>query len=62
MAKLKDEFHSAEHYLLALTDGKSAATKSLRRCRSLRSLISKAAKAESRRVTPANGEVKRPGK
>src|ERR1051325_10696573 len=30
MAKLKDEFLSAEHYLLALADGKSAAAKLLK--------------------------------
>src|SRR2546421_1005081 len=30
MARMKDEFLSAEHYLLALSDGKSAATKLLK--------------------------------
>src|SRR5437588_7336678 len=60
MAKLKDEFLSAEHYLLALTDGKSAATKLLKDFGVTRDKLMQALQQVrgSQRVTDQNPEGK----
>src|SRR5256714_1436679 len=60
MAKLKDEFLSAEHYLLALTDGKSAATKLLKDFGLTRDKLMQALQQVrgSQRVTDQNPEGK----
>src|SRR5438270_8009571 len=60
MAKLKDEFLSAEHYLLALTDGKSAAAKSLKDAGVTRDKLMQALQQVrgSQRVTDQNPEGK----
>src|SRR3954451_19053767 len=60
MAKLKDEFLSAEHYLLALADGKSAATKLLKDVGVTRDKLMQALQQVrgSQRVTDQNPEGK----
>src|SRR4051794_17423954 len=60
MAKLKDEFLSAEHYLLALADGKSAAAKSLTDVGVTRDKLMQALQQVrgSQRVTDQNPEGK----
>src|SRR5256885_16238221 len=60
MAKLKDEFLSAEHYLLALADGKSAATKLLKDTGVTRDKLMQALQQVrgSQRVTDQNPEGK----
>src|SRR6184192_394533 len=60
MAKLKDEYTSAEHYLLALTDGKSGATKLLKDFGVTRDKLMQALQQVrgSQRVTDQNPEGK----
>jgi ATP-dependent Clp protease ATP-binding subunit ClpB len=60
MAKLKDEFLSAEHYLLALADGKSAAAKLLKDTGVARDKLMQALQQVrgSQRVTDQNPEGK----
>jgi ATP-dependent Clp protease ATP-binding subunit ClpB len=60
MAKLKDEFLSAEHYLLALADGKGAATKLLKEVGVTRDKLMQALQQVrgSQRVTDQNPEGK----
>ncbi|MBA3962084.1 MAG: ATP-dependent chaperone ClpB [Chthoniobacterales bacterium] len=60
MAKLKDEFVSAEHYLLALTSSNSAATKALQRLGVTRDKLMQALQQVrgSQRVTDQNPEGK----
>src|SRR5881392_282033 len=60
MAKLKDEFLSAEHYLLALADGKSAAAKLLKDVGVTRDKLMQALQQVrgSQRVTDQNPEGK----
>src|SRR6195256_5058971 len=60
MAKLKDEFLSAEHYLLALADGKGAATKLLKEAGVTREKLMQALQQVrgSQRVTDQNPEGK----
>src|SRR3954468_9572018 len=60
MAKLKDEFLSAEHYLLALADGKSAAAKLLKDAGVTRDKLMQALQQVrgSQRVTDQNPEGK----
>src|SRR6478609_8101170 len=60
MARLKDEFLSAEHYLLALTDGKSAAAKLLKDAGVTRDRLMQALQQVrgSQRVTDQNPEGK----
>jgi ATP-dependent Clp protease ATP-binding subunit ClpB len=60
MAKLKDEFLSAEHYLLALTDSKGAATKLLKDAGVTRDKLMQALQQVrgSQRVTDQNPEGK----
>ena len=60
MAKLKDEFLSAEHYLLALADGKGAAAKQLKEVGATRDKLMQALQQVrgSQRVTDQNPEGK----
>jgi ATP-dependent Clp protease ATP-binding subunit ClpB len=60
MAKLKDEFLSAEHYLLALADGKGAAAKLLKEVGATRDKLMQALQQVrgSQRVTDQNPEGK----
>src|ERR1700719_3717945 len=60
MAKLKDEFLSAEHYLLALADGKGAAAKLLKEAGVTRDKLMQALQQVrgSQRVTDQNPEGK----
>src|SRR5437762_6793392 len=60
MAKLKDEFLSAEHYLLALADGKSTASKLLKEVGITRDKLMQALQQVrgSQRVTDQNPEGK----
>ena len=60
MAKLKDEFLSAEHYLLALADGKSSAAKLLKEAGVTRDKLMQALQQVrgSQRVTDQNPEGK----
>jgi ATP-dependent Clp protease ATP-binding subunit ClpB len=60
MAKLKDEFLSAEHYLLALADGKGAAAKLLKEAGVTRDMLMQALQQVrgSQRVTDQNPEGK----
>src|SRR3982074_1591769 len=60
MAKLKDEFLSAENYLLALADGKGAATKLLKEVGATRDKLMQALQQVrgSQRVTDQNPEGK----
>jgi ATP-dependent Clp protease ATP-binding subunit ClpB len=60
MAKLKDEFLSAEHYLLALADGKGAAAKLLKEIGATRDKLMQALQQVrgSQRVTDQNPEGK----
>jgi ATP-dependent Clp protease ATP-binding subunit ClpB len=60
MAKLKDEFLSAEHYLLALADGKSAAARLLKNAGVTRDKLMQALQQVrgSQRVTDQNPEGK----
>ena len=60
MAKLKDEFLSAEHYLLALADGKGAAAKLLKEAGATRDKLMQALQQVrgSQRVTDQNPEGK----
>jgi ATP-dependent Clp protease ATP-binding subunit ClpB len=60
MAKLKDEFLSAEHYLLALADGKGAAAKVLKEVGATRDKLMQALQQVrgSQRVTDQNPEGK----
>ena len=60
MAKLKDEFLSAEHYLLALADGKSSAAKLLKELGVTRDKLMQALQQVrgSQRVTDQNPEGK----
>src|SRR3977135_3450006 len=60
MAKLKDEFLSAEHYLLALADGKGAAAKFLKEAGVTRDKLMQALQQVrgSQRVTDQNPEGK----
>ena len=60
MAKLKDEFLSAEHYLLALTDAKGAAAKALQELGVTRAKLMQALQQVrgSQRVTDQNPEGK----
>src|SRR5205814_8165602 len=60
MAKLKDEFLSAEHYLLALADGKSTASKLLKEVGVTRDKLMQALQQVrgSQRVTDQNPEGK----
>jgi ATP-dependent Clp protease ATP-binding subunit ClpB len=60
MARMKDEFLSAEHYLLALADGKSAATKLLKDAGVTRDKLMQALQQVrgSQRVTDQNPEGK----
>jgi ATP-dependent Clp protease ATP-binding subunit ClpB len=60
MARMKDEFLSAEHYLLALADGKSAAAKFLKDAGATRDKLMQALQQVrgSQRVTDQNPEGK----
>src|ERR1044071_812596 len=60
MARMKDEFLSAEHYLLALSDGKSSAAKSLKDAGVTRDKLMQALQQVrgSQRVTDQNPEGK----
>ncbi|MFL6518901.1 MAG: ATP-dependent chaperone ClpB [Chthoniobacterales bacterium] len=60
MARMKDEFLSAEHYLLALADGKGAAAKMLKDAGATRDKLMQALQQVrgSQRVTDQNPEAK----
>src|SRR5438270_12035247 len=60
MARMKDEFLSAEHYLLALADGKGAAAKQLKDAGATREKLMQALQQVrgSQRVTDQNPEGK----